>query len=479
MLISLLALCLLALNQLLETVWQRLRRRDARPSGSTPALGEQLPLVTVQLPVRDEYYVIERLIDSCCALDFPRGRLEIQVLDDSGDETTTLIAAKVSEHAARGVDIRHLRRPDRAGFKAGNLQHGLATARGEFVAIFDADCVPDPGFLRRTLPYFRDPGVGIVFARYVRHLNRGHSLLTLAQDPHGVPSVVPQVFYTGHHFNFFFGSPGLLRRACIDDVGGWQGDTLCEDEDFSIRAYLRGWRCVLLEERLASDEVAVRMQEVKQQFTRWKKGNAECYRKHLAALLTDRSLKPAQKLAVVCAIHVPWAHIPLVTLLTLGSPLLLFGGDDGVVQAALRALPSLFAVGWFVAVALLRRPAFVPSLLLNLGLFPRTSWGIVLGLLGVKTPFQRSAKLATAARAGRRPDLYPLRPTASIAVEGALALLFLWAVAQGLASGMHWLVPFHLLFVASFGFVFVASVAESYPRGVAAGLAGRAPTGAS
>jgi cellulose synthase/poly-beta-1,6-N-acetylglucosamine synthase-like glycosyltransferase len=423
---------------------------------------DERPFITVQLPVYNEFYVVERLIDGCCALDYPRDRFEIQVLDDSTDATSDVITAAVRRHAAAGIQISHVRRPDRHGFKGGNLQHGLATARGSLVAIFDADFVPDRNFLLRTVAYFRDPAVGIVYPRFVRHRNRDYSALTRAQDPFGGRPVPPgdaDRYHSSRFFNYFFGSPGLVRVTCLDDVGGWHGDTLCEDADFSLRAYMKGWRCVLVDERLSTDDVQERMDEIKHQTIRWKTGNAECYRKHAARVLRCPGLTPLQRLSIFAALHAPWLHIPAIAIIALTSVPLLFHPVRGVLSQAALVLPSVLGTVWLLTAVVTRNRAVVMSLLLQIGLYPRVTWGIIKGLLGIRTEFTRSTKRnSPAARTG--PDLYPIRATPGILLEGGLVLYFLFAVVAGLQMQEYRLLPFHVLCACSFGWVFAVSVRE-------------------
>ncbi|TMC68188.1 MAG: glycosyltransferase, partial [Chloroflexi bacterium] len=203
---------------------ERLPRRPADPS--------DWPVVTIQLPLYDERYVVERLLDAAAAVDYPRERLEIQVLDDSSDETTAIAARKVAEIRGRGIDAVHVRRCDRTGFKAGALQHGLECARGDLLAVFDADFVPPPSILRDLVPYFGDPKVGMVQARW-EHLNRDYSALAQAQaislDSHFL--IEHSARMSGQRFFNFNGTAGVLRKKCVVDAGGWQSDTLTEDLD--------------------------------------------------------------------------------------------------------------------------------------------------------------------------------------------------------------------------------------------------------
>lgn len=222
-------------------VYHYLKQRKLKPDLPVPG---QTPMVTVQLPVFNELYVVRRLIDAVCALDYPREKLEIQVLDDSVDETRLIAADAVRFYSEQGFNIKHLVRQDRAGFKAGALKAGLEKAEGEFLAIFDADFVPKPDFLRKTIPYFyQDPKVAVVQTRW-EHLNCDYSLLTRAQamalDGHFV--IEQDVRNKAGFFINFNGTGGVWRRSAIEDAGNWHSDTLTEDLDLSYRAQLRGWK---------------------------------------------------------------------------------------------------------------------------------------------------------------------------------------------------------------------------------------------
>ena len=265
--------------------WWRQRATPGTPDASRP-LAEALPLVTVQLPLFNERFVAERLLDAAAALDWPLERLEIQVLDDSTDDTSELIALKVAKLRAEGVDIRQLRRDNRDGFKAGALAEGMAQARGEFLAIFDADFTPAPDFLRRSVPSFADPRVGMVQSRWAFR-NAEHSLLTGVQalllGPHF--SIEHQVrFRRGLFFNFN-GTAGVWRRRAIEAAGGWQADTVTEDLDLSYRAQLAGWRFVYLDGNAVPSELPVTLAAFRSQQQRWAKGSVQTARKILPRLL--------------------------------------------------------------------------------------------------------------------------------------------------------------------------------------------------
>ena len=228
-------------------VYLYMKNRDKVPASLPAPPDDALPRVTIQLPIYNEMYVADRLIDAVCEMDYPRDRLEIQVLDDSTDETTDIAELAVRRHAARGFDIKYLHRVDRRGYKAGALEAGLKAAKASFVAIFDADFIPPTDFLMKTLPHFADAQVGMVQARW-GHINQDYSLLTKIQaillDGHYVLEHGGRN-RAGCFFNFN-GTAGVWRRAAIDAAGGWQHDTLTEDLDLSYRAQLLGWRFVFL-----------------------------------------------------------------------------------------------------------------------------------------------------------------------------------------------------------------------------------------
>ena len=274
-------------------VYLYMKNKDQVPPVPPPLA--VLPRVTVQLPIFNEMYVADRLIASVCELDYPKDLLQIQVLDDSTDETTGIAEMAVRRHAGRGFDIQYLHRVDRTGYKAGALDEGLREATGEFIAIFDADFTPSSDFLMRTLPYFAtDPKVAMVQARW-GHINQDYSLLTKIQ------SILLDAHFVLEHggrnragcFFNFNGTAGIWRREAIPDAGGWQHDTLTEDLDLSYRAQLRGWRFIFLADLVAPAEVPVEMNSFKSQQHRWAKGSIQTCMKLLPAIL--RSNQPLSR----------------------------------------------------------------------------------------------------------------------------------------------------------------------------------------
>ena len=262
-------------------LYYRYRQKTPQPTGHF----DTLPMVTVQLPLYNEMYVAERLLDAITALDYPQDKLEIQVLDDSTDETTEIVRRKVGELKTKGFRIAHIQRANRQGYKAGALEHGLQQATGEFIAIFDADFVPQPDLLLRMIHYFTDSNVGMIQTRW-GHINEKYSMLTRVQsmflDGHFLIEQTARA-RSGRFFNFN-GTGGIWRRTCIDDSGGWSHDTLAEDLDLSYRAQIKGWKFLFLPEVVTPAELPVEMNAFKSQQHRWAKGSVQAGKKMLPQL---------------------------------------------------------------------------------------------------------------------------------------------------------------------------------------------------
>ncbi len=262
---------------------------------------ESYPVVTLQLPIYNEMYVIERLIKTVCEMDYPIDKLEIQVLDDSTDETVEIVDNIVKEYKLQGFDIHHIHRTDRSGYKAGALKEGLKVAKGEFVGIFDADFIPRKNFLKIVLPFFKDPKIGMVQTRW-EHLNRAYSLVTqiqaLALDGHFV--LEQQVRNKAGYFINFNGTSGVWRKECIFDAGNWEADTLTEDLDLSYRAQLKGWKFRYLTDFTTPSEVPSEINSLKSQQFRWTKGAIETARKMLFRVWMA---KLPFKTKIMCTFH--------------------------------------------------------------------------------------------------------------------------------------------------------------------------------
>jgi hypothetical protein len=310
-----------------NVLYLSLRAARATPPPTHPPISDPPPHVLVQLPVYNERYVATRVLDAACSLDWPRRRLTVQVLDDSDDETTELIATAAARWRARGIDVRHVRRHGREGYKAGALAHGLTLSRAPFVAVFDADFVPPRDFLRRALPAFSAPRVGFVQARW-GHLNRTHSLFTRLQalmtDFHFLveQAMRPRLGFPTN----FTGSAGVWRRAAIEDAGGWSAATLTEDLDLSYRAQLRGWRGEYLEDLVVPQELCVAVNAYRAQQSRWATGSFQCVRRLLWPLLCSPLPRAARFQG---AMHLLGYGAPLAMLAQVACYPVLVAGDLG------------------------------------------------------------------------------------------------------------------------------------------------------
>ncbi len=367
--------------------WSRRRGPRAQPPKSPPTW----PMVTVQLPLYNERYVAQRLLEAVGALDYPTERLEIQVLDDSSDDTTDIVADAIAKLRQKGLTVVYLHRKERLGFKAGALAAGLEQMAGDFVAIFDADFVPAPDFLRQTIPYFDDPRVAVVQARW-GHLNRDHSLLTLAQSLaiDGHFGVEQSARCWGNLFLSFNGSAGVWRTAAIHDAGGWGSDTLTEDLDLSYRAQLRGWRILYLPHVVCLAELPVLITALKSQQRRWAKGTTQTAIKLLPQVL--RAPLPIWVKYQACIQLTSYLIYPLIlTVLLLLVPLFSIH-DLAPPTAALGTLGVAFGLA-----------TFGPGSMLIYGqhvLYPagwRRAWGLgVLMVLGIGISWSICAALGSA-----------------------------------------------------------------------------------
>ncbi len=427
----------------------RLARRPPVPT--PPGWEGPLPRVAVQLPVYNEAGVVVRLLDAAAALEYPRDLLEIQLLDDSTDGTSTLARERIEYWRERGVEIRHIRRGDRAGFKAGALAHGVRESNAEFFFVLDADFLPGPGVLRRLLPPFQDPGVGVVQARW-DHLNEGSNLLTRCQalllDAHfhfeqGGRSA-------GGLFMNFNGTAGIWRREALDDAGGWSADTLTEDLDASYRAQMRGWRFVFLPGVGVPAEVPEEVGALDIQQRRWAQGGIETGRKILPALFRSRW---SRAIKVEAAIHL-LGHLAHPLTLALGLLLLPSAvarralGLEGLLVLDLVVFGTAtgsFLLFYLAAGRTRRRPwsTLIPTTLatlaMGIGLTASVSGAVLRGALGRgRDTFLRTPKR------GDGPVRYP-------ALRGTGALLFRWFLTGWM--GVSWLLAFRMGIFTSLPFL--------------------------
>jgi len=439
------------------------KNRSASPA--PPPQPEEWPVVTVQLPLYNEMYVAARLIDAVTRLDYPKERLEIQVLDDSTDETRDVVAAKVAEYRARGFDIHHLHRTDRTGFKAGALAAGAERARGRFLAVFDADFVPPPHFLRRVIPYFLDPRggdeIGMVQARW-DHLNRDYSLLTRIQavllDGHFLIEHTAR-HRSGRFFNFN-GTAGVWRREVIEDAGGWQHDTLTEDLDLSYRAQLAGWRFLYLPELAVPSELPVDVNGFKSQQYRWARGSIQTGRKLLVRILRSALPWPVKAEAFVhLTNNVSYFLMVLLSLLVFPSMVLRQDAAHRtllLVDLPLFVAATVSVLAFYVASQMAqgdsgwrRRLTTLPALMgLGIGLSINNARAVVAGFFHRGGVFHRTPKYRIEGdRGGWRSKRYRVGKNVFFLVEVLFAVYLSCCLVWAIRDEMWYSLPFLVLFV--------------------------------
>jgi len=465
-------LAIYGLNSLVLALLHLLHRRESHPT--PPFDRSALPHVTVQIPVYNELHVIERAIDHAVALDYPRDRLQIQILDDSTDETSQLARARAAFHRRRGADVTVLQRPGRDGFKAGALAWGLPQARGEYVAIFDADFCPPRDFLLQTIPHFSArPRLGMAQARWT-YLNAGYSLLTRAQalalDGHFAVEQTGRC-RSGLLMNFN-GSGGVWRRSCIEDSGGWQPDTLCEDLDLSYRAQLNGWECLYLHSVETPAEVPPQIAAFKRQQSRWAQGTTQTLRKLASPILRSRRLGWGQKGMALIHLSSYLAHALMTVLLLLSLPLMLIPETaqlqlDGLGLACLGP-PLVYVISqWELYPDWGRKLRALPMLaLIGIGIAWCNTKAVWRGLSRWGGTFARTPKFRLEGQSGHWTDsAYRLRPDSSTVGEIVLTLYASIAAGVALLTGHHGMIPFLLLYAAALGTVAGAGLTQAYaPR---------------
>ena len=441
-------------------------RRDGGPTPGerTPSDAAALPSITVQLPLYNERTVAARLIEAVGALDYPGDRLEIQVLDDSTDETRAIVDEAVAALCARGLDAKVLRRPDRVGYKAGALDHGMRATANEFLCVFDADFLPRASFLRDLVGAFEDPAVGMVQARW-EHANRDESLLTRAQstllDGHFV--IEHTVRHDSGLFFNFNGTAGIWRRATIESAGGWQHDTLTEDLDLSYRAQLAGWKFVYAPTVAAPAEVPPSLVSFKSQQHRWAKGSVQVARK-LGWRILRADVPLRNKLEAVAHLTGNTGY-PLVLALAVLLPLVVVEQERlsplwhlGMFLLCTASVVAFYdrsqsALGRTGRARLRDVPA---AIALGIGMCVSQTRAVLEGLFQETGEFVRTPKRGDAPkRAGYRASLVGLP-----GVELLLATWFAWGVVVALQRGLWGSLPFLALFLFGFGWVGALSLGE-------------------
>jgi len=440
------------------------------------------PHVTVQLPVYNELYVIERLIDCVANFNYPKDKLEIQILDDSTDETVDIIAKRVAFWKEKGLDITQVIRPERVGFKAGALDYGMKFCKGEFIAIFDADFVPEVDFLLKTIPYFQDEKIGVVQTRW-EHINKEYSLLTRLQafalDAHF--SVEQTGRNKAGHFINFNGTAGIWRKIAIEDGGGWKADTLTEDLDLSYRAQMKGWKFLFKEDIGSPAELPAEMNGLKAQQFRWTKGAAECTVKNLGKVIKHSNFNLWTKINAIFHLMNSFLFIAIFSIALLSIPLFLMKQNHPELQTFFNlATISLFSfavigVMYFTSfsksytnkgIAFLHFMYFFPLFLsFSMGLSFHNSLAVIEGYRGKKSPFIRTPKFNLNKKSGSwKGTQYKTKIKWVTLVEGILAIYFIYGMTLCFLHGDYGMLPFFSLLALGFGVIFSYSIKHSLAK---------------
>lgn len=437
---------------------------------------ELLPYVTIQLPIFNELYVIKRLLSSISQLDYPKERFEIQVLDDSTDETLDIVKKEVEKYSSLGFTIFHKTRENRTGFKAGALKEGMLTASGEFIAIFDADFVPQPDFLKKTIGYFKNKNVGVVQTRW-EHINQNHSILTEVQAFQlNVHFTVEQLGrMAGNMLLQFNGTAGVWRKECIDNAGGWEADTLTEDLDLSYRAQLKGWEIVYLEDTVSPAELPSEMHGLKSQQYRWMKGGAETAKKVLPKVwqselsFTQKAHASIHLLGSTVFLAVFTLGVFSVPLAFLINPLNISSDRFAIFLISLLSILIIYyianvEVAWksknrlkLIFKFLCLFPIFLS---LSMGLSFHNSLAVIQGYWGKKTAFVRTPKFGIKNISDQyiKKKYFKTSISSITIIEGLLFLYFSYSLYYGLNTGQYYFAPMHLLLAIGYGLIFYFSV---------------------
>jgi cellulose synthase/poly-beta-1,6-N-acetylglucosamine synthase-like glycosyltransferase len=441
-------------------LYYRHRDRKALPV----PLPERLPRVTVQLPLYNEMYVVDRLLDSVCRIRYPRELLEIQVLDDSTDDTIAMVQSSADRYRALGFDIQYIHRDDRRGYKAGALEEGLKVAKGEFILIFDADFVAPPDILEKTLGHFADPQVGMVQGRW-GHINRDYSVLTQVQsillDGHFILEHGGRN-RSGRFFNFN-GTAGVWRREAIVDGGGWQHDTLTEDLDLSYRTQMKGWRFVYLQDVVSLAEIPVEMNAFKGQQFRWAKGSVQTCMKLLPRLLAS-PLSAAVKTEAAFHLGANFAYPLMILLALLMFPAMVIRYNMGWYEMMIVDVPLFLGATMSVCsfYVMSQREVFgdswktrlryLPAVLsVGIGLSVSNAKGVMEAIFGIESEFTRTPKYGVEGAGDEwRQKRYRGNVTLLPFVELLLGLYFTTMMYYAASNGIYGTLPFIVLFQAGF-----------------------------
>ena len=457
------------------------QKKTVLPDNKEPVQG--WPKVTVQLPLFNELYVVERLLQCITSLEYPQDKLQIQVLDDSTDESLVLTQKLVDDYQAKGYPIEFHHRSNREGYKAGALKKGLKTATGEFIAIFDSDFLPEPDWLYNTVPQFQNSEVGVVQTRW-GHLNRNYSVWTSVQafalDAHFLLEQIGR--NQQRHFINFNGTAGIWRKSCILDAGNWEGDTLTEDLDLSYRAQLKQWKFIYLDQVITPAELPVTLNAIRSQQFRWNKGGAENFQKMIGRVLQSKSLSWSVKLNALVHLLNSSMFLNVLIVSVLSIPVLF-------IKAEFQELSFFFNMGnlfllstlifyccyWFVHRSIFgsgiasffyytRR--FILFYCLVIGFSVHNSVAVLEGHLGKRSPFIRTPKFnVSGTQKNLKQNKYKTQKTSRYTfIELGFALYFLFGLysAFGLrTTGEFWLFPFHLLLFVGFSSIAIFGLRQT------------------
>ncbi len=442
---------------------------------------DKIPLVTIQLPVYNELYVMKRLLKNIAKIEYPKDKLEIQVLDDSTDESVEITAKHIKELQEKGLDIHHIKRTNRQGFKAGALKEGLKIAKGEFIAIFDADFLPQKEWLHQTIPYFKDENIGVVQTRW-SHINRNYSTLTRIQafmlDAHFTLEQVGR--NSRGHFINFNGTAGVWRKECIYDAGNWQGDTLTEDIDLSYRAQLKNWKFKYLEKVETPAELPVIISAARSQQFRWNKGGAENFQKMFKRIVKNKNVSFKTKVHGILHLLNSSMFICIFLVAILSIPMLYIKNEYAHLKNYFYVMSFfvLSSIIFFVCYWHMYKNiygggfvkffkyigAFFTFFSVAMGFSLHNTIAVLEGHFGKKSEFVRTPKfnIKTLKDGWKNNKYIKKKPSVHVILEGLLALYFAFGMYSasivGNQGGDYGLFPFHFMLFIGFGYVFFKSV---------------------
>lgn len=440
----------------------------------------EIPFVTIQLPIYNEKYVVNRLLNAIANLDYPKNKLEIQVLDDSTDDSVLETKKIIDELQQSGLDIKHITRTNRMGFKAGALKEGLAVAKGEFIAIFDADFVPQKNWLLQTIPYFKDKKIGVVQTRW-SHLNRNYSLLTKIQafalDAHFTLEQVGR--NSQSHFINFNGTAGVWRKACIIDAGNWESDTLTEDLDLSYRAQLKNWKFKYLVDVETPAELPVIISAARSQQFRWNKGGAENFIKMASKVLFSKTISFKTKIHGVLHLLNSSMFLCIFVMSLLSVPILFIKKEFSSLSYVFDVLifffvtTFLFFVSYWFTFKSIHGGGFKKFInytvmfftfyTIVMGFTFHNALAVLEGLFGKKSEFVRTPKFNIEVLQDKwKQNVYITHKISkNVIFEGLLLIYYIFGLYAGIQFKDYALFPFHIMLVFGYGYVVYRSIKDA------------------